>query len=284
MKLLVRLNRLARSRPPERFVRQTNRICRAVQTARIILERRRQRTTRCHSTRFFNRATDFGEQLFAQLDGHAPLVRCVINCPANRVDSVLAQQQRVRRDLKHVRLFRHTLAFAVSARGTFLVIDDLRAVRSALNDVHHSHETERLALQAQAAQRCAFGKTFVERLCLFVAQPRRRIDIPMRVRSLNRVRVLLKDVFDPLVIKKPRAIDKIVQPSHRHQRLRFKSRLRLNRCVAHDRTRSSSRRLSFLFPILYAVTVKLATSPPLKRRGVYFAPQRRIGSVVCFVI
>ncbi len=56
----------------------------------------------------------------------------------------------------------------------------------------------------------------------------------MDMATRHRIRILLKNVFNPLEIKQARAIDEIVKPTHRQRRLRFQSALGLNGRVAHS--------------------------------------------------
>jgi hypothetical protein len=55
----------------------------------------------------------------------------------------------------------------------------------------------------------------------------------MNMTAGHGVRVLLKNVFNPLEIKQARAINEVVKPTHRQRRLRFQSALGLNGGVAH---------------------------------------------------
>ena len=142
---------------------------------------------------------------------------------------MLAQQQRVRGDLHGVRLFRFAFALGTAPGRAAFVVNDFRAIRPALHDVHHADEAERFAFQPQAAELRALRQTEF----LGIIQPGRRIHIAMDMAAGHRVRVLLKNVFNPLEIKQARAIDEIVKPTHRQRRLQFQSALGLNRGVAH---------------------------------------------------
>lgn len=64
----------------------------------------------------------------------------------------------------------------------------------------------------------------------------------MGVRTGNGIGILLKNIFDPLVIEEPRTIDKIVQAPYRHWRLGFQAGLNLEAGVAHLGTIPSSYR------------------------------------------
>jgi hypothetical protein len=49
----------------------------------------------------------------------------------------------------------------------------------------------------------------------------------------DRVRAFLKNVFNPLEVKQARAIDEIIEPTHRHHRLALHSALSLKARFAH---------------------------------------------------
>jgi hypothetical protein len=119
---------------------------------------------------------------------------------------MLAQQQaHVGGDLHGIWFSRHTVPFCITTGRAFLAINNLCPVRSAFHNVHHANETERFAFKAQAAEFCAFGQTKL----LWIVQPGRRIYIPMHMRTGHGVRVLLKNVFNPLELKQARQLMKL---------------------------------------------------------------------------
>lgn len=65
MQLRVRRSFAARACPPDRLVRQTDRLCRAIETARIVLQRRRTCPARRQRTRFADSSAHLLHQLIA---------------------------------------------------------------------------------------------------------------------------------------------------------------------------------------------------------------------------
>ena len=77
-------------------------------------------------------------------------------------------------------------------RAEFFVIHNLRAIRAALDQIHHADNAQRLTFQSQAAEFCAFRKIIGKCFRLFLLQTRWRVHVPMDMRAGDCVRAFLK--------------------------------------------------------------------------------------------
>ena len=121
------------------------------------------------------------QQFLREFDWHAAFVSGVVDCRPRHFHALFPQQQRISPDLNRFRFPCFSFPFAGTAGRAFLVVHDLRSVRPAFDQIHDPDKTQRLALQAQTAQLCAFGEILSQGLRLFFVKARWRIHVAVRM-------------------------------------------------------------------------------------------------------
>ena len=134
------------SGPVGRLIGQANGVGRTLEATRIIPQRRRANPGRGHCPRLAESLQGAGKQCCGERHRHPFFLRCVVNRRAVDFDSLLPQQERIRRQLRRIIVFGDEVSILISARRTAFVIEQLPPVSGILDEIHNASEPERLGM------------------------------------------------------------------------------------------------------------------------------------------
>ena len=220
-------------RPPRAFARKANGVGGAVVAAAVVDERGRKFACGGDSARFGECRARFSEEFVGESNRHTAFFFGVVNFGGGYGGPVFAQQERVGGHLHGIVFLREACAIVEPAGGPFLVIDDAGADGIAFDHIDDADEIEFGAFETERANTCAFGQTLAKRGGAFFVETGRLIGVAVGGGAGGGVGVFLEDVFDPLEIEKPWAVEVVVQPAHGHRRLGGEVARRGERRVGH---------------------------------------------------